>query len=147
MSEPKRIQLSREKGWRLPPGAVKVDRTTAFGNPYRIGEPIDMKQARRWGWDISPEGRKVVCEDASQAVRRFAHAVFWDSAIHDHLRKELRGRDLACWCQPGSPCHADTLLMLVNSEPAEIRQMQDLLDARILEVAGAEADRSEGEAK
>lgn len=40
-----RIQLSRAKGFKLPFGAVKVDRTTPFGNPYRIGEPIDMKRA------------------------------------------------------------------------------------------------------
>jgi hypothetical protein len=27
---------------------------------------------------------------------------------------ELRGKNLACWCRPGSPCHADILLELVN---------------------------------
>ena len=58
---PKRIQLSRAKGWRLPKGVIKVDRSTRFGNPYRIGEPIDMKQARRWGWNISPNGPRCVC--------------------------------------------------------------------------------------
>ena len=26
----------------------------------------------------------------------------------------LRGRDLACWCPVGLPCHADTLLELAN---------------------------------
>lgn len=35
---PTRIQLRRTKGWRMPAGAVKVDRTTAFGNPWRVGE-------------------------------------------------------------------------------------------------------------
>ena len=129
--QPKRIQLSREKGWRLPADAVKVDRATVFGNPYRIGESIDVKQARRWGWEISPEGRKIICEDAAAAVRRFAHCLFWDSAIHEFVRKELKGKDLACWCAIGDPCHADTLLVLANSEPAEIRAMQGLMDDRI----------------
>lgn len=23
---------------------------------------------------------------------------------------ELRGKNLACWCKPGHPCHADVLL-------------------------------------
>jgi hypothetical protein len=32
---PKRIQLSRNKGWRMPPGAVKVDRSTKWGNPWK----------------------------------------------------------------------------------------------------------------
>jgi hypothetical protein len=33
---------------------------------------------------------------------------------------ELRGRDVACWCAIGSPCHADTLLELaaaLDQEP------------------------------
>lgn len=28
---------------------------------------------------------------------------------------DLRGRDLACWCKPGCPCHADVLLELANA--------------------------------
>lgn len=28
----------------------------------------------------------------------------------------LRGKDLACWCAPGAPCHADILLELANKE-------------------------------
>lgn len=29
--------------------------------------------------------------------------------------RELRGRDLACWCTP-LPCHADVLLRLANED-------------------------------
>ena len=28
----------------------------------------------------------------------------------------LRGRDLACWCAPGLPCHADVLLSAANGK-------------------------------
>jgi uncharacterized protein (DUF2235 family) len=28
--------------------------------------------------------------------------------------KELRGKNLACWCKPGTACHADVLLRLAN---------------------------------
>lgn len=28
----------------------------------------------------------------------------------------LLGHDLACWCAPGAPCHADTLIELANSD-------------------------------
>jgi len=35
---PSRIQLSRRRGWRLPATAVKVDRSTRWGNPFRIGD-------------------------------------------------------------------------------------------------------------
>ena len=39
MAMPERIQLKRSKGWRMPPNTVKVDRTTRWGNPYRVGMP------------------------------------------------------------------------------------------------------------
>ena len=34
---PKRIQLRRTKGWRLPDNAVIVSRPSKWGNPFRIG--------------------------------------------------------------------------------------------------------------
>lgn len=32
------------------------------------------------------------------------------------VRDELAGLDLACWCKPGEPCHADVLLAIANGE-------------------------------
>ena len=32
----------------------------------------------------------------------------------DDLR-ELRGKDLACWCPLDKPCHADVLLEIANA--------------------------------
>lgn len=133
----KRIQLSRAKGWRLPANTVKVDRSTNFGNPYVIGEPMDMKMVRRWGWNISPAGQKLVCEDASEAVRHFKHALQWDEAIHDWVREKLGGKDLACWCALDQPCHADVLLNIANSTKADIRALNDAIDKRIMARATA----------
>eukprot|EP01036_Dinobryon_divergens_P021863 gene21863-biopygen19207 len=28
----------------------------------------------------------------------------------------LRGKNLACWCRPCTPCHADTLIEIANQE-------------------------------
>jgi hypothetical protein len=141
---PKRIQLSRARGWRLPPRTVKVDRSTRWGNPYVVGEPIDMKQVRRWGWNISPDGQKepVCASCAKEAVERFRHALFWDVAIHDFVRNELEGRDLACWCGPDDPCHADVLLEIANSDAGDLRRKHDEIDEAIYreaaKVLGAE---------
>jgi hypothetical protein len=33
----------------------------------------------------------------------------------DEIRRELRGRNLACWCKPGTQCHADFLVEIANS--------------------------------
>lgn len=139
---PKRIKLSREKGWRMPENTAKVDRTTHFGNPYVIGSPMDMKMVRRWGWNISPEGQKIVCDDATQAVRRFEHALQWDEAIHDYVREELGGKDLACWCDLGQPCHADVLLRIANADKATIRAQNDAADEKIMERARAATHHS-----
>jgi hypothetical protein len=110
---PERIQLRRTKGWRMPPNTVKVDRTTRWGNPFVVGEPCDLAVVRRWGWRFSfPE---FVAPDAGTAVRRFALCVELDEAIHPYVRKKLGGKNLACWCKPGEPCHADVLLELANA--------------------------------
>lgn len=103
---PSRIQLKRTKGWRMPAGAVKCDRTTRWGNPWRVGEPG--------------------IPDAAEAVRMFrvrlvgpfsglAHPESYIGRIAADIGA-LRGRDLACWCGLDQPCHADTLLELANRD-------------------------------
>lgn len=42
--------------------------------------------------------------------------VAWTYPSLDEIRAELGGRDLACWCEPELPCHADVLLELANQE-------------------------------
>ena len=37
LHSPQRVQLRRSKGWRMPPNTVKVDRTTKWGNPFKVG--------------------------------------------------------------------------------------------------------------
>jgi hypothetical protein len=34
--KPYRIQLKRTKGWRMPANTVKVDRSTRWGNPFKV---------------------------------------------------------------------------------------------------------------
>lgn len=54
---------------------------------------------------------------AAEAVRLF-RAEFGDDpqAIGRQMAiKELRGKDLVCWCRLDQPCHADVLLELANA--------------------------------
>jgi hypothetical protein len=39
------------------------------------------------------------------------HAAGFDLAT---LRRDLAGKDLACWCPLDQPCHADSLLEVAN---------------------------------
>lgn len=99
---PKRIQLSRAKGWRKPRGAVKVDRSTNWGNPYA---------ARDYGGNCSAQ---LLVDLFRDMVTKAPDGK--GQMIREELHK-LRGKDLACWCPLDQPCHADVLLELANKEP------------------------------
>jgi hypothetical protein len=94
--KPKRIQLSRKKGWRLPPNAVKVDRATRWGNSYVVGS------------DAAPT--------AADAVRHYAESI--SPEFERYIITNLRGKDLACWCSlEDEHCHANVLLRIANEGP------------------------------
>lgn len=116
-ASPVRVQRRRSAGWRLPANTICVSRPSRFGNPF------DWRIARAEGCATDAEARKV-------AVDRFAEAIAGRDAGKDapedlgaavpsstEIRAELRGRNLACWCPPGHPCHADLLLSIANREP------------------------------
>lgn len=105
MSAPKRIQLRRTKGWRKPEGVVSVVRGTDWGNHYRIGDEIHIPRG---------SGHTVLTIDRDLAVALFRH---WVNGMgwHEQIRRELGGKDLACWCALDAPCHADVLLEIANS--------------------------------
>jgi hypothetical protein len=104
---PERVQLSRAKGWRMPENTVKVDRTTPWGNPFVVGKDgnaarcVELFRFLLGGY---------VCMSAS--VHPKTLMAYYEHA-RDH-RHELRGKNLACWCRKGAPCHADVLLELAN---------------------------------
>lgn len=103
MRNPIRIQLKRIKGWRLPHGAIIVDRRTKWGNPWCKDHP-DVRHAD---------------DPQAEAVRRYEAAIYDQPAdfyvpTPAEIKRDLRGRDLACWCEPGRPCHADVLLRIAN---------------------------------
>lgn len=99
--KPERIQLSRKKGWKLPANTVVVSRPSFWGNPIRVmGADNVLDQAR--------------------TVEQYRAWLSGGMAFRDHLPvlarlPELRGKNLACWCKPGTPCHADVLLELANA--------------------------------
>lgn len=107
-SMPERVQLRRAKGWRMPPNTVKVDRTTKWGNPFIVG--ADGMQAECVLYFELLLGGAI---HMSSKAGYEALGAYLGMAQRDHA--ELRGKNLACWCKPGSPCHADVLLRLANA--------------------------------
>jgi hypothetical protein len=118
---PKRVQLSRRKGYRRPDGVVYVGRPSKWGNPFVV------KAQNANGGRYRPGGRYV--ENAKrrhQVVEMFRGMLLkgegepWATMLRD--LPELRGKDLACWCPITDPmlpgrkheCHADVLLEEAN---------------------------------
>lgn len=90
---PRRIRRRRTKGWKTPPNTVYVGRPTMFGNPFIVG---------------------VNAASAAGAKAAFGWFVRRDRRLWRWARKTLRGKNLACWCPLGTPCHADVLLAIAN---------------------------------
>lgn len=109
-----RIQLRRTKGWRMPHEAVKVDRTTRWGNPFRVGQPPDTKALETWQVDYLDPAYCTPCQDAAEAVRRFRQTMQINLRLIEAAQKQLAGKNLACWCALDAPCHADALLDFAN---------------------------------
>ena len=108
MSQPKRIQLRRTKGWRKPEGAIVVARPSKWGNPYWVGAWSPSYLSATTAVSAGDLGSRI--ETVQEAVDLFAkHVAPWLDL------SELRGLDLACWCPLDQPCHADVLLELANA--------------------------------
>ncbi|MEJ6845135.1 DUF4326 domain-containing protein [Sinorhizobium fredii] len=115
MTKPVRLQLSRRKGFDLQAHsksingleAVHVGRPGPWGNPFVVGKHgeaaycVDLYKALLAGMLRIGADPDV---EALERTRRF---------VAENVG-ELRGKNLACWCKPGAPCHGDVLLEVAN---------------------------------
>lgn len=113
---PVRLQLSRKKGFNLQAlslatnglPAVKVDRSTPWGNPFVVGTK-------------TPYGSVVA--DKRHSARLYQAFAPINERLIAIAQKELRGKNLACWCErapyEGWLCHAHTLLKIANAPICE----------------------------
>ena len=109
--KPVRIQLSRRKGYRMPPNSVKVDRTTKWGNPFRLIGPREHPTVATRYFLADRVYDKRILADVVALHAWWLRNTPEGEAIAEAARRELRGKNLACWCPlDGQPCHADVLL-------------------------------------
>ncbi len=102
MNTPQRITLSRKKGWRIPPNTVNVDRSTKWGNPYRIGDGLchNIDDVIRYYEEYLKHGTNYVSDQIAPS--------------QEEIKVELSGKNLACSCKQGEKCHADVLLRIAS---------------------------------
>lgn len=107
-TQPQRVRVTwRHAGGKKPAKTVYVGRPSKWGNPFRIGQPLN---------EHFPNAQGTI-RDAAHAVALFEQHTGPSGMYElnrDRLVRELRGRDLACYCPEGQPCHADVLLRRAN---------------------------------
>jgi hypothetical protein len=131
---PRRLVMGRTGRYCLLPGFVNS--LGRWGCPFRVVERR-RKDGTFAGWLVAwrdrglgqgkprPPGWKKPREFADRweaQVAALGAFVTWinhpDQAdVVERIRRELRGRDLACFCSERSPCHADVLLLVANQDP------------------------------
>lgn len=135
MATPKRIQIKRKKGWRLPINAVYVGRPGIWGNPFRVFEyrvrQYGSKYVTRWGIEAYLDtAEEMGLNSAKEAQERSLELYKQEGPPDIPERAILKGKDLACWCRlcerhtdglplgehcdDCAPCHADHLLVVAN---------------------------------
>jgi len=110
--KPQRIQLSRKGGFSIQKyslalnglPAVNCARPSRWGNPFRVSNSSTSFCAAT-----------VSTPDAATAVAQFLALVKLQPDFMEAVKRELKGKNLACWCDAGQPCHCDVLLEIANS--------------------------------
>lgn len=82
----------------MPENTIYVGRPTKWGNPHYM----------------TPASKLDPYSNAS-ALAAYKVYLARNPQLVEAAKKELRGKDLACFCKEGNPCHADILLKLANA--------------------------------
>jgi hypothetical protein len=118
----------------MPENTVYVGRGTKWGNPYKVGETqIRMPALDGSEWEHerrlyktsgekhayvhNSDGSHITWHQVEDATAEQCVELYreWISFTAPQEMQTLAGKDLACWCPPDQPCHADVLLELANS--------------------------------
>jgi hypothetical protein len=106
MTMPRRVQVTGDLfHGKVPDGAVYIGRAapglpqSRWANPFKPG-------ARRPG--------EPTVIDAEHAAALYRRLLAESPAMAAQAVTELGGKDLACWCKPGKPCHGIPLLEAAN---------------------------------
>jgi hypothetical protein len=85
---PRVLNLHKDE---IPEDAVYVGRPSSFGNPFHRGEGMDR----------------------IDTIQKYKEWVLSQPEMVEKIKRELKGKDLVCFCRP-KPCHASVLLNIAN---------------------------------
>lgn len=142
---PIRLQRKRQKGWRKPENSVIVDRTSRWGNPFRVVKRLDgtFDVITLAGiiytmllWNYKRDDEVTVFQTELEATeyaillykRKMFPYTYWKKDVmsfiterenRSEIEKQIAGKNVICFCHPDSPCHADVLLEEANRRYAD----------------------------
>jgi len=102
---PQRVELSHHGKPFLPPNTVMVSPPSSWGNPFALGELVWFAGAPMSSMTI----------DRALATALYRRFIELDPQLAGSARRQLAGKNLACWCPLDEPCHADVLLEVANA--------------------------------
>ena len=79
---------------------VLIDRTTIYGNPFKIGK----------------DGTR------EEVIAKFKEWINYDchALLRTEIKRNLKGKVLGCWCktekEPNRPCHGDILAEIADGD-------------------------------
>jgi hypothetical protein len=85
---PKVLNRSKDN---IPAGSVFIGRPSKWGNPFIIGK----------------DGTRTAVID------KYKNWIMNQPELLNDIKKELKGKDLVCYCSP-KKCHGDILLEIAN---------------------------------
>jgi hypothetical protein len=96
----------------MPARTIKIDRSTVWGNPFKVGDTATHPTTRR----------PVLVTDKHHAISLFTLHLQTPvgQLLATNARRDLAGFNLACWCKAGDACHGDVLLSVANGSPTSI---------------------------
>lgn len=136
MTRPARLQLSRKRGFDLQAHSRAVNGLKAvnvargpgrrWGNPFPVDHPGTAMHAMSMQLDPDDaQDRAAAAVDLFRTwvLRGKVNELVWamlptverQAPMQRIIERDLRGKNLACWCN-GAPCHADVLLELANQK-------------------------------
>ncbi len=110
--------MGNERGRRE--AAVLLHRAWITDQPITLESWNKTKAGGGWpdgGFIEFSDGTSRSLADHCQGIAIGATSLFPAPTLPDRPLDftELRGKDLACWCKPDQPCHADVLLEIANA--------------------------------
>lgn len=104
---PIEVQRRRSKGWKIPPNTLSVTRPGPWGNPFVVGEFGTREECVK-AHKILLMGFIYVGPNPSMKEQKKYY-----NFVKENIHK-LKGKNLACFCKIGDPCHRQILLKIAN---------------------------------